>query len=81
MCILATAQTKQAVYVKEALYLKLIPNIQDNNFVSIQSGDIETVIIHEFDAIGDSILSHSNQIIDVPEKIYDDTDDIGLERV
>ncbi|KAA6392066.1 MAG: hypothetical protein EZS28_012408 [Streblomastix strix] len=57
MRILATAQTKQAVYEKDSLV-------------------IETEIIQEFEAVGDSMLSQSKQIIDLYVNIYDDTDDI-----
>ncbi|KAA6395268.1 MAG: hypothetical protein EZS28_009205 [Streblomastix strix] len=72
----ATAQTKQAVCIKEALCLEL-----NYKFVFIQSGDIETELIHKFEAVGDSMLNYLNQIIDLPENIFDVNDDIGLEKV
>ncbi|KAA6385015.1 MAG: hypothetical protein EZS28_019457 [Streblomastix strix] len=73
MCILATVKTKQALYVK-----RHCASNQDYNIVSIQSEDIETEIIHELEAVG---LSHSNQVVDVFENIFDVTDDFRLEKI
>ncbi|KAA6401936.1 MAG: hypothetical protein EZS28_002542 [Streblomastix strix] len=81
VCILARAQIKQGIYVKEALHLDLVPKMQDYNFVSILSGDIEMEIIHELEMIRDSLLSYSIYIIDVVENIYYITDDMGPREV